>query len=1155
MAEQINIDLVLELANEGVLSDLIRDLGRVKKAVEDTTKESKKQAGEQKRANLEYLKGVENELNANLKGRKARRERTALIRANIAQLKKERKALKEAFTVKEANELNKRIREIEGNIKSLGGTVPRVGRGIKELTNLAVRFGTAMVTASIALTLGRGIKDFITGIFTINKELDSVISRVQALTGASDTLADRLKASAREASLSGLGFSAVQAGEAQIFLAQAGFEAEQIIRTLPATLLLAKSGNLELARSADIASNILKAYGKTTLELDSVVDQLAKTAASSNTNVEQLSQAFKLAGPVFKTSGFEIEELNSAIGVLGDAGIQGTLAGTALRGIVLALIKPTKDARKALERLGIEIVDETGKVKSLVDIFKQFNTAGANIEDFADIFQRRFAGTASLIADNVDSLGELGDALKDADGFAQDFADTVNDNLEGDLLSLRAVIDDLKLSLNEDTGLGNAMRNIVQTTEAWIILLRKLANSPRVKVGAFGIIELEDSYDRILIDQQKVNDGIEDQLALYKDALAVYRSTAESEIDARQKALASLIDPLKSEQDILRERKATTQSTLDLLKGQIEARNALTLKNLADNIIITESERKTYEKQDQNFKFLTERVEDYGRQIKVVQGIIDGTKQSVLEFGEETNKNPLTGGDDDDKKKIKTIDGLRAQFLLLTKQSVDFAKTFDKELDSVLFKIDETLARDIASIEKVGESIDKVTKKRVLTEEQVQELIDEQRKIADRARLKAIAKFEDLRVKEQIRLSKEGEKLLLNRALVQIEKGRLQELEVVNLTAKEREKINREADENIEKTRLKFRLREAQSELAIQQEVVEDLEDKKSNNVFFDEKALEKAVTRSGELERIIAEILSAINNANFEDESWLARALGIEQEDLDDLKEALDLALKEIFKFYQEILDADVERTKRNREEVDARLEAQKDAIEREREFAEEGKANSLIIEQQKQRLIELERIKALKKEEEALKRREQFATVQQLTSLITASARILETTAGILPPFGQILAGTAIATMFALFASAKAKSAQLTQFGEGGLIEGASHSQGGVNINAEGGEFVLNKDVVRGNRKFIEKFNAGEPLASSDISKLLQNTGVVLPEIIPNTAISTTDAKVVKVENNYRELRDEMRGVNNKLSKKEYETLTHKVIEKGGRKREIKK
>lgn len=274
-------------------------------------------------------------------------------------------------------------------------------------------------------------------------------------------------------------FTATQAGEGLLFLSRAGFTARQSIEALPATLDLAAAGNIELGESADYASNILSQFRLEAAETSRVVDTLIATSNRSNTDVRQLAEAMKFAGPVAGALGKSVEETAAAIGVLGDSGIQGAMAGTNLRMILVRLLDPVNEAREAITRLGLTVEDLDPTTNTLVDIFQKLHDVEMDAASATEIFSARNAAAAIQLAAGVDKVRELASANQMAAGEAAEMSRIMSETTAGSLKNFISSVEALQLRVGRG-GLGGAWRWTLDTM-----------------TGAFRILAgMEDSIDR-----------------------------------------------------------------------------------------------------------------------------------------------------------------------------------------------------------------------------------------------------------------------------------------------------------------------------------------------------------------------------------------------------------------------------------------------------------------------------------------------------------------------------------------------------------------------------------------------------------------------------------------------------------------------------------
>lgn len=264
-------------------------------------------------------------------------------------------------------------------------------------------------------------------------------------------------------------FTAVEAADAQFFLARAGFEVNEILEATPATLNLAAAGYIDLGEAADIASNVLQQFNLETFQLADVTDSLVATANNSNTSVRQLAQALSYAGPFAASLGLSVDEATAAIGALGNAGIQGSLAGTNLRGILISLVAPSKVAGEEIDKLAARIgktregfdVTKVG-VREVIKNLRDASQGAANAErEFAKIFQRRNISGALALTKNSEQFLELLDTIEKSAGESARVTAEVDDTLSGAFKRARSAATELALSLG-DRGLKDTLRGVVE---------------------------------------------------------------------------------------------------------------------------------------------------------------------------------------------------------------------------------------------------------------------------------------------------------------------------------------------------------------------------------------------------------------------------------------------------------------------------------------------------------------------------------------------------------------------------------------------------------------------------------------------------------------------------------------------------------------------
>jgi len=253
-----------------------------------------------------------------------------------------------------------------------------------------VRNKSAVAFAALGVSVGLITKTF--------ANFETRMVKVKAITGATDDQFKELQDTARDWAQK-TEFSATQVAGGMQFLAQAGFTAEKTMAAIPQTLKLASVGMMDLAQASDIVTNIMSGMGRTTDQLSDTVDILVSASTGANTNVQQLGEAFKFVGPVARSAGIGFEETTAFLALLGNAGIQASLAGTSLRGSITRLLAPTDKSAAILKKLGISAVTAGGELKPLDQIIGQLQQSGATTAQIMQVFGLRAGpGMAAQIA-------------------------------------------------------------------------------------------------------------------------------------------------------------------------------------------------------------------------------------------------------------------------------------------------------------------------------------------------------------------------------------------------------------------------------------------------------------------------------------------------------------------------------------------------------------------------------------------------------------------------------------------------------------------------------------------------------------------------------------------------------------------------------------
>lgn len=352
-----------------------------------------------------------------------------------------------------------------------------------------------MASAAVTAMGGAAVKtaaDFESSMSQVQATMGITKDSMSTLDGQSVNTMDALSNLAKEMG-SKTAFSASECAEALNYLALAGYDTQEMADTLPTVLNLAAAGGLDLASASDMVTDAMSALGMETKDADKMVDQMAKTASSTNTSVGQLGEGILTIGATAKTVKGGTAELNTALGILANNGIKGAEGGTHLRNVILSLQNPTDKAAQQMDALGVSVFDSQGNMRSLNDILGDLNKSmdGITAEEKANIVSKIFNKTDlssvnALLANTGDTWTDLQTAIENSGGAAQQMADTQLDNLSGQLTILKSAVEGFAISIGE--ALMPMVKNIVAKIQSFVDWLNNLDEGTRqviVKIGLF----------------------------------------------------------------------------------------------------------------------------------------------------------------------------------------------------------------------------------------------------------------------------------------------------------------------------------------------------------------------------------------------------------------------------------------------------------------------------------------------------------------------------------------------------------------------------------------------------------------------------------------------------------------------------------------------
>lgn len=393
--------------------------------------------------------------------------------------------------------INRASNQNSARVQKLRKEYERLKQEIGKATEAVHRYEKAQATADRAVAMRNSMRSGLMGTMIggaaalapaigavkIAMGFEDAMARVKAISGATGKDFAMLTTTARELGSKTV-FSATEAAQGMSFLAMAGYKTNQIIAAMPGLLDTAAAGGMELAETSDIVSNILTSFGMTADDTGKVADVLTAGFTNSNVSLTQLGYTMKYVGSIAKSAGLSIEQTTAMAGKLGDAGYQGEMAGTVLRGALTRLVKPSKEAHMMLKKLGVATKDSSGKMRNMADIMAEMyqKTNDKNrLEAFSTVFGQEAAAGALALAASAASgeLDKLTKKLENAEGTAAAVARQMNDTTAGAFRMMKSALEDTAIELGNSLlpaikGFATSLANVLPKVTTFIDDHRKL---------------------------------------------------------------------------------------------------------------------------------------------------------------------------------------------------------------------------------------------------------------------------------------------------------------------------------------------------------------------------------------------------------------------------------------------------------------------------------------------------------------------------------------------------------------------------------------------------------------------------------------------------------------------------------------------------------
>ncbi|SKC57592.1 phage tail tape measure protein [Maledivibacter halophilus] len=348
------------------------------------------------------------------------------------------------------NSLNKEIELQSSGWYQLAKALEPVGQKMQDVGKKMESVGKDL-TKKITLPLvGLGA-----AAVKVGSDFEAGMSEVQSISGATGNDLEKLEEKAKEMGAT-TKFSASESAEALKYMAMAGWDTNQMLDGLEGVMMLAASSGENLGSVSDIVTDALTAFGMEARQAGEFADLLASASSNSNTNVGLLGESFKYVAPLFGALNYSAEDAALALGLMANAGIKGSQAGTSLKTAIANLANPTSNMAGAMDDLGISITDANGEMLPFKNVMDELRLKFANLSEeqqaqyAATIFGKEaMAGMLSIINASEEDYEKLTQATREYTGTAKEMAETMEDNLQGEITKLKSALEGVGIQIFE----------------------------------------------------------------------------------------------------------------------------------------------------------------------------------------------------------------------------------------------------------------------------------------------------------------------------------------------------------------------------------------------------------------------------------------------------------------------------------------------------------------------------------------------------------------------------------------------------------------------------------------------------------------------------------------------------------------------------------
>lgn len=419
---------------------------------------------------LDSLKAAQEQAKTQLESGDLGQDKYDALQREIIKTEEELKRLQEQAATTSTSLA--KIDEVGQKMESVGNSIAGAGKSMMPLTLAIGGVGTAAVKTAA--------------------DFDAGMSQVAAISGATGDDLEALRDKAREMG-SKTKFSASEAASAMEYMAMAGWKTGDMLGGIEGIMNLAAASGEDLATTSDIVTDALTAFGLSAEDSGHFADILAAASSNANTNVSMMGETFKYCAPIAGALGFSAEDTAEAIGLMANAGIKSTQAGTALRTIMNNLTGEVKISGKAIGDVTIATTNADGSMRDLSDILADCRTAFSGLSESEKaqaaetlVGKNAMSGFLALMNAAPEDIDKLSNAIDNCDGTAESMAATMQDNLAGQLTILKSQLEELAISFGEI--LMPAIRSIVSHIQGFIDKLNGMDESQKKAIITIGLV-------------------------------------------------------------------------------------------------------------------------------------------------------------------------------------------------------------------------------------------------------------------------------------------------------------------------------------------------------------------------------------------------------------------------------------------------------------------------------------------------------------------------------------------------------------------------------------------------------------------------------------------------------------------------------------------